>query len=85
MAKETLVLCECCALKLTNDDESACREFHGHTHRTPDVPADTVVSQGPHVWDGTLALTCHGHDPRGEDSASAIHNGQTFWVAEVMS
>lgn len=27
--------CECCALMITNGDESGCRDFYGHTHSAP--------------------------------------------------
>lgn len=25
-------LCDCCALWLANNDDSACRDYHNHTH-----------------------------------------------------
>lgn len=74
--KKMLILCECCALKLTNDDESGCRDFHRHTHGPLSVPGDTAITQGPHEWDGTLALDCHGHED------GVIYPDQVFWVAE---
>ncbi|MDP9903162.1 hypothetical protein [Arthrobacter bambusae] len=79
MANQPFVLCECCALKLNNDDESGCRDYHGHGHDSLDVLAGTVISQGPHVWDGKLDLTCHGHKD------GVVHPGGAFWVAEIMS
>lgn len=27
--------CDCCALKIANDDDSACRDYWEHTHRPP--------------------------------------------------
>lgn len=36
-------LCECCAIFVANGDESSCRDYFHHTHRTPEVPANTVV------------------------------------------
>lgn len=79
MPGRILILCECCALKLANDDDSGCRDFHHHTRPGLDVPAGTVISQGPHTWDGTLDLACHGHE------GGVVHPEETFWVAEVMS
>lgn len=29
-------VCECCALLITNGDDSGCRDFHNHTHPTCD-------------------------------------------------
>lgn len=77
MARKIFVLCECCALKLANDDESGCRDYHRHEHASLNVPLGTAVSQGPHTWDGTLDLACHGHE-RG-----LVQPGETFWVAEL--
>lgn len=79
MARKTFVLCQCCALKLANDDESGCRDHHGHDHPALDLPADVVVSQGPHLWDGTLDLACHGHE------GGSVRPGEEFWVAELMA
>lgn len=74
-----MILCECCALKLANDDESGCRDHHGHDHPPLLVPAGTVIVQGPHRWDGTLDLTCHGH------AGGRIGPGQEFWAASTVS
>lgn len=78
MARKTFVLCECCALKLANDDDSSCRDYHGHDHASLDVPAGTAITQGPHDWDGTLALACHGH------KGGTIETLGQFWVAELV-
>ncbi|MFD2794647.1 hypothetical protein ACFS27_13905 [Promicromonospora vindobonensis] len=79
MPRRTLFLCECCALKLSNDDESGCRDFHHHTHSGLDVPAETVIAQGPYTWDGSHDLACHGHE------GGVVQTDQTYWVAEVLS
>lgn len=77
MASQTLVLCECCALKLAGDDESGCRDYHHHTHEPLDVPACTAISRGPCTHAGTTALTCDGH------TGGVVDSGQTYWVAEA--
>lgn len=28
-------VCECCALMIANNDDSACRDYYGHTHPGP--------------------------------------------------
>lgn len=76
MTRNTYVLCECCALMLANNDESGCRDYHHHEHTSLDMPFDTAISQGPHTWDGTFDLACHGHED------GTIRPGETFWVAE---
>ncbi|MEH1588030.1 hypothetical protein [Cutibacterium avidum] len=59
---ESLALCSCCALKLTNDDESGCRDYYGHTHPSCDVPAGTVVTSfSPIVHTDGRPLDCDGH------------------------
>ncbi|MFF1880274.1 hypothetical protein ACFVVC_02230 [Pseudarthrobacter sp. NPDC058196] len=75
MARGVFILCACCAFKLTNDDESACRDYHGHDHAGLQVPAGTAVTQGPHEWDGSLELRCHGHE------GGMIQPLEEYWVA----
>ncbi|WP_247040325.1 hypothetical protein [Arthrobacter rhizosphaerae] len=79
MANTTFILCECCTLVLANDDESGCRDFHGHKHAPLDVPPGTAISQGPHTWNGSLELTCHGHEK------GLIQPGENFWLAELQT
>lgn len=79
MHRKTFVLCECCALKLANDDDSACRDYHRHEHASLCVPAGTAITQGPHEWDGSLHLSCHGHED------GAIQPLGRFWVAELVT
>ena len=79
MAHTVLTLCECCALMLANNDDSGCRDYHGHDHAPLEVPRDTVISGGPHTWEGCSDLPCHGHD------AGVVHPWQTYWVAEIMN
>lgn len=73
-----LVLCRCCALKLANDDESGCRDHHGHTHAGVEVPAGTVVAGGPVTWDGAKDLPCEGHED------GVVVPGEEFWFAEAL-
>jgi len=40
----TLSLCECCALVIANGDDSGCRDYYGHTHAAPTVPAHTILT-----------------------------------------
>ena len=54
-----VIVCECCALELLNDDVSSCRDFYNHTHS----PADREVTVGPVVsfeigYDGTNCNSC---------------------------
>jgi hypothetical protein len=77
-ADKILVLCECCAFKLANDDESGCRDYYRHDHAGLDVPPGTVISQGPHTWNGTFDLDCRGHEN------GIVHPGEIFWVAETV-
>lgn len=76
MASGVFILCACCALKLANDDESACRDYHGHDHARLQVPAGTTITQGPHEWAGSLELTCHGHEE------GTIQPLGEYWVAQ---
>lgn len=78
--RNTYVLCECCALMLANNDESGCRDYHHHEHTSLDMPFDTAISQGPHTWEGTFDLACHGHQDGDQDGT--IRPSETFWVAE---
>lgn len=62
---------------LTNDDDSSCRDFRGHTHTEPEIPAGTVITQGPYEWEGTNPLDC-----KGQHTDGYIETGDTFYVAE---
>lgn len=37
------IACECCASWILNRDESACRDFYGHTEHITAEPDGTVV------------------------------------------
>jgi hypothetical protein len=39
-----IAVCECCALVIANGDDSGCRDYYGHTHPTPEVPAGTCLT-----------------------------------------
>ncbi|MGN6129277.1 MAG: hypothetical protein ACTHOK_02960 [Nocardioidaceae bacterium] len=39
-----IAVCECCALVIANGDDSGCRDYYGHTHPAPDVPAGTCLT-----------------------------------------
>lgn len=41
---QILALCECCALLLANGDDSSCRDYYGHDHKSGFFPADTVLT-----------------------------------------
>lgn len=41
---EELSLCDCCALLVANADESSCRDYYGHTHKSAELPAGTVIA-----------------------------------------
>jgi hypothetical protein len=41
----TLAVCECCALLIANGDETGCRDYYGHTHPAPHVPAGTCITE----------------------------------------
>lgn len=79
--EEQVFLCDCCAMKLANDDDSACRDFHGHDHASLDVPLGTALIDGPFDWDQIHStIRCSGHlDDRGEPSE--IVYGQSYWHA----
>lgn len=75
----SLALCQCCAMKLTNDDETSCRDFYGHDHAGLSVPAGTVVSEiEPRVNDRTGSLTCDGH-------GGEIEPMGHYWNAEIIT
>lgn len=38
--------CVCCALWVSNGDESGCRDFHGHKHPRADFGGWVVVGDG---------------------------------------
>ena len=78
MAHQTFILCGCCALKLAGDDESACRDHHGHDHVWPEVPTGTVITQGPHEWNGTGELPSDCHE------GGTIGPKDPYWVAELV-
>ncbi|WP_424863084.1 hypothetical protein [Streptomyces sp. MMS24-I29] len=77
MAGKTVTLCACRAIMLANNDESGCRDYHGHTHKSVDVPADTVITRGPQTWSGIFDLDCSGHE------GGIIHLDETYWTAEI--
>lgn len=72
---KSLSLCDCCAMKLTNDDDSACRDFYNHTHAELKVPFGTALTGGPFDYQGRYSMTCDGH--RGE-----IMTFEKYWSAE---
>ena len=75
----TLALCQCCAMKLANDDDSSCRHFHKHTHAALTVPAGAVlVDLEPTRNEGARHLVCDGH---GENIGESAH----YWIVEVLS
>lgn len=58
----SLNLCECCTMLLANDDDSGCRDFHGHTHGALRVPAGTaLVNHTPLTHESLTPMTCDGH------------------------
>lgn len=59
---DTLALCECCALLIANGDDSACRDYYGHTHQSANVPAHTVLSD--ETDQPCHGFTCDGCDER---------------------
>lgn len=60
--EKILHLCECCALVVVNDDDTACRDYYGHTHVRADVAANTVVEIGdPQEHISGHYLLCDGH------------------------
>lgn len=79
--ESSILLCECCMLKLVNDDASACRDYYGHTHADLELhaTATTVVVESSPVYDDNRALACDGH-PAGQ-----IMAGEPFWIAHVFT
>ncbi|PUB32493.1 N-6 DNA methylase [Promicromonospora sp. AC04] len=78
-ADKTLILCECCALKLDKDDDSACRGLHHHTHPGLDAPTNAVISHGPLTWDGAHDLACQGHQ------GGIVRPSETYWLTSAIS
>lgn len=86
MTAEKLILCACCAQKLANDDESACRDFYNHDHPSLNVPAGTVITGGPFLKDDPFGClredqvlepdVCNGH-------GGEISFGAEYWTAEA--
>lgn len=76
-SKRQLILCECCTIKLANDDDSACRDYHGHTHHNLLASEFlALTSLDPYIWEGRSNLNCHGH---GGELTS-----EKFWIAEAV-
>lgn len=56
-------LCECCALWVANNDESACRDFYGHDHPyARSEVAGVDIDAGPDTRDDSWV--CDGCDRR---------------------
>ena len=51
-------VCECCALLITNGDDSGCRDFHNHTHPDCDPAVRHLTGLKHHV--GYFAMNCTG-------------------------
>lgn len=86
MTAEKLILCACCAQKLANDDESACRDFYNHDHPSLNVPAGTVITGGPFLKDDPFG--CLREDQVLEPGACNGHGGEIsfgaeYWTAET--
>lgn len=51
-------VCDCCALMIANGDESGCRDYYDHGHRTCTLPGpaaiagDEYTSRGGFLCDG---------------------------------
>lgn len=72
-----LALCQCCALKLVNDDESACRDYLNHTHPSVDVPAGTALTGfDPLEHTSARHLDCDG-------CGEPIEAFGLYWLAET--
>lgn len=63
-------LCECCAIWITNADDSGCRDYHGHDHPYARSEVAGVASDiGPETrWD---TWTCDGCDTEQKPGAKA--------------
>lgn len=59
-AMETRTVCRCCALVMSNSDESGCRDYDGHTHPACSLTVDWVLggADGTDYW-GT-PVDCFG-------------------------
>lgn len=61
-----LYLCECCALKLANDDESSCTGYYGHeAHALQSMNLQSprlVLSGNEREWQDRYAWYCDGCD-----------------------
>lgn len=76
---EQINLCDCCAMKLANGDDSACRDFYNHTHASLEAPLGTALTDGPFEWDQChRSLTCDGHSGENGEPAEITY-GQKFW------
>ena len=51
-------VCECCALLITNGDDSGCRDFHNHTHPDCDHAVRHLTGLKHHV--GYFTMNCTG-------------------------
>ena len=70
---ETYLLCECCTFKIEHDDESACRDYYGHTHPAmSDIPARIVQCHDVEITFSTLpnARHCDGCGQYADDFAT---------------
>ena len=51
-------VCECCALLITNGDDSGCRDFHNHTHPDCDPAVRHLTGLKHRV--GYFDMICNG-------------------------
>lgn len=69
-------LCDCCAMKVANDDTTSCRDFYDHDHEDFNLPGITALSDGSFEHSGLSPMSCSGH-PDGQ-----IQPGERYWRAE---
>ena len=65
-------VCECCALLITNGDDSGCRDFHNHTH--PDCDPAIAYLTGTEHRVGYFDMICNG-------CGTIQHNGADMYSA----
>lgn len=68
---DTHQVCECCALMIASGDESSCRDYWGHAHRSCELPHDVLngdedydtvgewVCDGCQIWQSTYSIRYH--------------------------